>query len=115
MAAYVITDVEITDSVLFRPLPPSSALFRPLPPSSALYGEFLEKVTATVESNGGKFVARGGAIDVIVGDWMPTRVTLLKFGSVEQVNTWLSSPKYTALDEIRTKSSNINMVVVEGL
>ena len=105
MAAYVITEVEITDS----------ALFRPLPPSSALYGEFLEKVTATVESHGGKFVARGGAIDVILGDWRPTRVALLKFGSVEQVNTWLSSPEYTALDEIRTKSSNINMVVVEGL
>ena len=47
MAAYVITDVEITDS--------------------ALYGEFLEKVTATVESHGGKFVARGGSIDVILG------------------------------------------------
>ena len=48
MAAYVITEVEITDS--------------------ALYGKFLEKVTATVESNGGNFVARGGAIDVILGD-----------------------------------------------
>ena len=46
MAAYVITDVEITDS--------------------ALYGKFLEKVTATVESHGGKFVARGGSIDVIL-------------------------------------------------
>ena len=28
---------------------------------------------------------------------------------------WLGSPEYTALDEIRTKSSNINMVGVEGL
>ena len=51
MAAYVITEVEITDS--------------------ALYGKFLEKVTANVESNGGKFVARGGSIDVILGTWIP--------------------------------------------
>ena len=69
----------------------------------------------TVESHGGKFVARGGAIDVILGDWNPTRLAMLKFGSVEEAKTWLSSPEYTALDEIRTKSANINMVVVEGL
>ena len=95
MAAYVIADVEITDE--------------------SLYGQFLEKVTATVEGHGGKFVARGGALDVISGDWMPKRVALLEFGSVEQAHAWLSSPDYTALDDIRTRSSNINMVVVEGL
>ena len=95
MAAYVITDVEVTDA--------------------SLYGQFLEKVTATVEGHGGKFVARGGALDVISGDWTPKRIALLEFGSVEQAHAWLSSPDYTALDDIRTKSSNINMVVVEGL
>ena len=41
MSAYVITDVEVTDA--------------------SLYGQFLEQVTPTVESHGGKFVARGGA------------------------------------------------------
>ena len=95
MSAYVITDVEVTDA--------------------GLYGQFLEKETATVEGHGGKFVARGGALDVISGDWMPKRIALLEFGSVDQAHAWLSSPEYTALDDIRTKSSNINMVVVEGL
>ena len=95
MSAYVITDVEVTDA--------------------NLYGQFLEKVTATVEGHGGKFVARGGALDVISGDWTPKRIALLEFGSVEQAPAWLSSPEYTALDDIRTRSSNINMVVVEGL
>ena len=95
MSAYVITDVEVTDA--------------------SLYGQFLEKVTATIEGHGGKFVARGGALDVISGDWTPKRIALLEFGSVEQAHAWLSSPEYTALDDIRTRSSNINMVVVEGL
>ena len=66
MAAYVITDVEVTDA--------------------SLYGQFLEKVTATVEGHGGKFVARGGALDVISGDWTPKRIALLEFGSVEQAH-----------------------------
>ena len=50
MAGYVIVEVEITNR--------------------AGYGEFLEKVTSTVEAHGGKFVVRGGDIDVIEGNWI---------------------------------------------
>ena len=94
MAAYVITDVEITDA--------------------DLYGQFLEKVTATVEGHGGKFVARGGSLEVVLGNWSPNRIAILQFDSLDQVHGWLNSPEYAALDDIRTRSSNINMVVVEG-
>ncbi len=76
---------------------------------------FLRQVTPTVESHGGRFVARGSAIEVILGDWEPKRIALLEFDNVEQVHAWLNSPESTALEDIRTKSSNINMVVFEGL
>ena len=95
MSTYVITEVEITDA--------------------NLYGQFLEQVTTTVENHGGKFVARGGAIEVRLGDWRPNRLAILEFDNIQQVHTWLDSPEYTALDDIRSRSSNINMVVVEGL
>lgn len=94
MAAYAIIDVEILDEALFR--------------------EFRERVTATVESRGGKFVVRGGQCDVVLGDWSPGRLAVIKFGDVDQVRTWLKSPEYTALDEMRSRSSDINMVVVAG-
>ena len=48
MSAYVITDVEITEASLYR--------------------QFLEQVTVTVENHGGRFVVRGGGIEVIEGD-----------------------------------------------
>ena len=95
MSAYVITEVEITDE--------------------SLYGEFRERVTSTVEAHGGRFVARGGGLEVVLGDWTPGRLAILEFDSVEQVHAWLSSSEYTALDGIRSRSSNINMVVVEGV
>ena len=95
MAAYVIIDVEITDV--------------------PLYGQFMEQVTPTIENHGGKFVARGGALQVIEGDWTPRRIALLEFPSLEQTNAWLASPEYNALNDIRTKSSNINMVTVVGV
>ena len=95
MSAYVITDVEITDA--------------------RLYGQFVERVTGTIEAHGGKFVARGGEIEVRLGNWTPERLAILEFDSLQQVQAWLESPEYTALDDIRSRSSNINMVVVEGL
>ena len=95
MSAYVITDVEITDMSLYR--------------------QFMEGVTPTVEAHGGKFVARGGELEVRMGDWKPKRIAIMEFDSLQQVRTWLESPEYTALADIRSRSSNINMVIVEGL
>ena len=95
MSAYVITDVEITDA--------------------RLYGQFVERVTGTIETHGGKFVARGGEIEVRQGDWTPERLAILEFDNLQQIRAWLESPEYTALDDIRSRSSNINMVIVEGL
>lgn len=95
MAAYVITDVEIMDS--------------------RLYGQFIERVTGTIEAHGGKFIARGGEIEIRLGDWAPKRLAILEFDNLQQIHAWLESPEYTALDDIRSRSSNINMVVVEGL
>ena len=95
MSAYVITDVEITDA--------------------SLYGEFMARVTSTVEAHGGKFVARGGELEVILGDWTPKRLAILEFEDLQQARAWMKSPEYTALDDIRSRSSNINMVIVEGV
>ena len=95
MSAYVIADVEITDA--------------------NLYGQFLEQVTATVEAHGGKFVARGGAMETILGNWTPKRLALLEFGNLQQIHAWLASPEYIALDDIRSRSSTVNMVIVEGI
>ena len=95
MSAYVITDVEITDASLYR--------------------QFVEGVTSTVEAHGGKFVARGGEIEIRLGEWKPTRLAILEFENLQQIHAWLESPEYTALDDLRSRSSNINMVIVEGV
>ena len=60
-------------------------------------------------------MARGGELEIVLGGWMLKRLSILEFDSLQQIRTWLNSPEYTALDDIRTRSSNINMVIVEGL
>ena len=91
----MITDVEITDA--------------------SLYGQFVERVTSTVEAHGGKFVTRGGALEAVLGNWTPKRLAILEFDNLQQIHAWLDSPEYTVLEDIRSRSSNVNMVVVEGL
>ena len=95
MSAYLITDVEITDE--------------------SLYAQFREQVTPVIESHGGRFVARGGEIEVNEGDWTPKRIAIMEFDSMEKIRSFLSSPEFKALDDIRTRSSNINVVLVEGV
>ena len=95
MSAYLIADVEITDE--------------------GLYAQFRERMTPTLEAYSGKFIARGGEINVIDGSWNPKRLAIVAFDSMEQARSWLTSPEFKELDGIRTSSSNINLVLVEGV
>ena len=95
MSAYLITDVEVTDE--------------------SLYAQFRERATPVIESHGGRFVVRGGEIEISEGTWMPKRLAVMEFDSMEQIRSFLASPEFKALDDIRTRSSNINIVLVEGV
>ena len=95
MAGYVVIDSEVTDE--------------------ALFADFLERVPATVDAYGGKYLVRGGATEVIEGEWMPHRIVVVEFDNVEQARTWLSSPEYIEIKEIRTKSANASVIIVEGV
>ncbi len=95
MSAYLIADVEITDE--------------------SLYAQFRERMTPTLEAYSGRFIARGGEIEVFDGSWDPKRLAIVEFDSMEQARSWLASPEFKELDGIRTGSSNINLVLVEGV
>ena len=64
MPAYVIVDVRISDPVTYEEYK------RMVPPSMAVYG--------------GKFIARGGKLLDLEGDWNPERVVMLEFPSLEK-------------------------------
>ena len=94
MSAYVIAELEITDPERF--------------------GEYRELVSATIEQYGGKYLARGGSIEVLEGDWNPNRIVILEFESTEQAKKWIDSDEYTPVKQIRFESANTNVVLVEG-
>ena len=81
----------------------------------ALFAEFRKRVGPTVEAHGGRYLVRGGAIEVMDGDWVPDRIIVIEFDSVEQARAWLTSPEYAEIKQIRMKAANASVIIVEGV
>jgi len=94
MTAYVIVEVDVTDSALFQ--------------------EYAKGVPATIAAHGGKYIVRGGAVETKEGGWAPKRVVVLEFPSMAQARKWYDSPEYRPLLAMRLKAANAKLIFVEG-
>ena len=81
----------------------------------ALFSEFRRRVGPTVEAHGGRYLVRGGAIEVMDGDWVPDRIVVIEFDSVERARAWLTSPEYTEIKGIRMKAAKASVIIAEGV
>lgn len=94
MPAYILVDVNIHD-------PEQYEAYKKLTPASLL-------------PYGGKFLVRGGATEILEGDWQPGRLVVLEFPSVTQARAWWSSPEYSPAKALRQQAASTRMIVVEG-
>jgi len=95
MTTYVIADIEVTDPEGFE--------------------EYKKLAGPAVEQYGGKYIARGGRVETLEGDWAPTRLVLLQFDNGEQAQRWWTSPEYEKAKAVRQKTANARLIMVEGL
>lgn len=65
--------------------------------------------------HGGRFLARGGRIEALEGDWLPKRLVILEFPSVEQARAWVESSDYAPARQLRQRASRSRLIVVEGV
>lgn len=94
MTAYVISDIEVLDA--------------------AAYPEYVALSPATVAAYGGRFIARAGRTEKLEGEWLPSRLVILEFASIERAKAWLDSPEYAPVKALRHKAARTNMIVIEG-
>jgi uncharacterized protein (DUF1330 family) len=94
MTAYALVNVEITDPIGFA--------------------EYSKLVPATISAFRGRFLARGGATEVLEGRWSPKRLVLLEFPDVAALKAWYGSPEYQHLLELRKRTANSDFIVIEG-
>jgi uncharacterized protein (DUF1330 family) len=95
MAVYAVVNVRVTDP--------------------ARYEEYRAEAPATIERYGGRYLARGGAVEVLEGDWDPQRLVVLEFESMERFREWYDSPEYAPLRRLRGEATATQFAVVEGL
>lgn len=79
------------------------------------YAEYRGRVSPGIEAAGGRYLARGGALDLLEGDWKPNRVVVVEFPSMKEAQEWWKSPGYAELKALRQRSTRTQMILVDGL
>ncbi len=95
MAAYLIVQVDVTDADAFE--------------------EYKLRVPATLAAHGGEYIVRGGAIEVLEGEWPIPRLVIIRFSSMEQARKWYRSAEYEGPHKLREASARANLVLVDGV
>jgi uncharacterized protein (DUF1330 family) len=94
-SAYIIADIQVTDP--------------------AQYEDYKKLSTLAMQAHGAEVCVRGGAADVLEGDWQPERLVVLKFNSVADARAFHASVDYSRARQAREGAAVMRMVVVEGL
>jgi uncharacterized protein (DUF1330 family) len=94
MPAYLVGSITVTDPVG--------------------YEEYRAKVPAVIFAHGGRYVVRGGQMEVLEGDWPVTRTVVLEFPDMGRLKAFYGSADYAPLLAIRKRCAVSNLMAVEG-
>ena len=94
--AYIIVDSQISDPERFK--------------------AYMAAAPVAVAAHGGEYLARGGRLATLEGDWQPTRITLLRFPSFEAAQAFYDAEQYRAVRSLRLGTTDrFNMILTEGV
>ena len=76
--------------------------------------EYRSKVLATVEANGGRYLALGGPAEVVEGSWAIGMPVLLEFPSRDAFDGWYNGDDYVPLRQMRLAATEGAALLIEG-
>ena len=94
MPAYIVALVDITNP--------------------AAYDEYRKLAGPAMLKYGGKFLARGGRLEVLEGKFAGGRVVVAEYPTIERAKEFYNSPEYTEARAKRAGAADMLMLVVEG-
>jgi len=95
VAAYVIVETDITDATQ--------------------YEQYKAASPGAIQAGGGRFLARGGELAVLEGDWEPSRLVVLEFEDLAAARDWYQSEIYQQAKKLRHGAARLRMVAVQGV
>lgn len=95
MPAYVTVTIDIHDLEAYQ------RYIQIAPPSIGLYG--------------GRYLTRGGAVEVLEGEWPRRRFVILEFPDMATAKKWHASPEYAPALALRRSCATTVMLLAEAL
>jgi uncharacterized protein (DUF1330 family) len=86
-----------------------------VPRDAEAWSAYVRLAPSTIEKYGGRYLARGGPIQTIEGNWSPRAIILVQFPDQAAVTRWYGSPEYAKALEFREKALHRNLICVEGV
>ena len=94
VSAYIIADIQVSDPVACDD-------YRPL-------------AAASIARFGGRFIVRGGKVDLLEGEPQPERIVVIEFPDAGTARRWYQSEEYQTALKIRQAASRGRVLLVEG-
>ncbi|GAA4984628.1 DUF1330 domain-containing protein [Kitasatospora paranensis] len=76
--------------------------------------EYLERIDATLDPFGGRFLIHGGAVEVVEGSWGEDLI-LIEFPDRANMLAWYDSPAYREILPLRTRHMVADAVIADGV
>jgi uncharacterized protein (DUF1330 family) len=95
MPAYIVGLVEVTDPEIYK--------------------DYTAQTPGLVAKYGGRFVVRGGDVQVLEGDWPAPRVVVIEFPDEAAARRFYDSPDYQAIVPVRRAGSRGTLALLPGV
>ena len=83
--------------------------------NEAMFAEYRKQVGDTAEPFGGQFLAAGGKLTVLDGQWEHPGTVIVEFPSRESAECWYESPAYQKIIGLRLNSTSGSLVILDGI
>ena len=77
--------------------------------------KYRELVGPSIAAYGGRYLVRGGAMEVLEGNWSPRRTVVLEFPDMASLKRWYDSPGYEPIRALRFRAASADVIAVEGM
>jgi uncharacterized protein (DUF1330 family) len=78
------------------------------------YDQYRPLAAASIARFGGRFIVRGGKVDLLEGEPQPERIVVIEFPDADIARRWYSSEEYQTALKIRQAASRGRVLLVEG-
>ena len=76
--------------------------------------DYLERIDATLDPFGGRFLIHGGRKQVLEGEW-PGDLVVIAFADMIAARAWYGSPAYREILALRTDNADGDTILIEGV